>query len=221
MNPQKRYNRSGATARMPARGDQGTLLGATQARVTSDARRAVPASGRLLMPSRSRSRRGPPSGKFVMLSHWLLDSKSWRTMSPGPRALYVEIRRRFNGSNNGRITLSHREAAVKLSVHRNTVGAWFRELESRGFITATRGHFLGPSGVGETTHWALDEEAMDGLPPVKKFASWTPEQDQKPRTKNRTPRHKKQDGAEENPANSTGHSRSQPATVLKIVTARG
>ena len=53
-------------------------------------------------------------------------------MKPGPRALYVELKRRFNGSNNGAIYLSHRDAAVALNVHRNTVGPMFRELERRG-----------------------------------------------------------------------------------------
>ena len=43
--------------------------------------------------------------------------------------------------------------------------------------------------------WALDEEATpDMKPALKRFMSWT--QKQKPRTKNRTPRHSECDGAQ-------------------------
>lgn len=35
-------------------------------------------------------------------------------MTPGPRALYPELKRRFNGGNNGGLFLSHREAAYPL-----------------------------------------------------------------------------------------------------------
>ena len=63
------------------------------------------------------------AGRFVRLSERLQATAAWSDLKPGPRALYVEIRRRYNGMNNGRILLSHREAAEALNVHRNTVGA--------------------------------------------------------------------------------------------------
>jgi DNA-binding transcriptional regulator YhcF (GntR family) len=66
-------------------------------------------------------------------------------MKPGPRALYIEIKRRFNGTNNGEIFLSYRDAARALNVHRNTVGSWFEELQERGFITLTTPPHLGPA----------------------------------------------------------------------------
>ena len=88
---------------------------------------------------------------------------AWATLKPGPRALYVEMKRRYNGSNNGRITLSHREAARLLNVHRNTVGPWFAELERRGFIRMTQGPCLGPSGIGQSAHWALDESPASDM----------------------------------------------------------
>ena len=128
------------------------------------------------------------AGRHVQLPEWLQASEAWATLKPGPRALYVELKRRFNGSNNGRIILSHRDAAKLLNVHRNTLGAWFKELESRGFLRMTQGHHLGPSGIGLAAHWALEElptESMQAAP--KSFMSWTPIQ--KPRTENRTPCH--------------------------------
>lgn len=148
--------------------------------------------------------------KFVMLSEWFQSCPAWANLPPGPRALYIELKRRFTGSNNGEIKLSHREAATRLNVHRNTVGPWFDCLEERGFIRKTQGHCLGPNGVGQTAHWALEEEASnDGKPAGKSFMKWRPEK--YPRTKNMTPRHKKQDSRckQHNPS-------AEP--VLKIVT---
>ena len=123
-------------------------------------------------------------------------------MKPGPRALYVELKRRFNGSNNGAIYLSHRDAALALNVHRNTVGPMFRELERRGFIRLTVAPHLGPSGIGEASVWALEELAtQDGKMAGKAFMRWSEKQN--PRIKIVPPRHKKQDGKDATLAENT------------------
>lgn len=133
-------------------------------------------------------------GRHVHLDEWLQATVAWATMRPGPRALYIELKRRFNGKNNGQIFLSHRDAAEALSVHRNTVGPWFRELEARGFIRLTVGPHLGPSGIGEASVWALEElPTHDGKPAGKAFTWWAEKQN--PRTKSVPARHKKEDAA--------------------------
>lgn len=156
-------------------------------------------------------KRGGPGGKFVALPEWLQASAAWATLPPGPRALYVELKRRFTGSNNGQIFLSHRDAAAALAVHRNTVGPWFRELETRGFIRLTVGPHLGPSGIGQASVWELEElGTSDGMLATKSFMRWQPEK-QNPRTKSVPPRHKKQDGAGKTKPR-------EGATVLNFVT---
>jgi len=113
------------------------------------------------------------TGRHVQLPEWVQASQAWATLRPGPRALYIELKRRFNGGNNGRIILSHRDAAKALAVHRNTVGPWFQELQDRNFIRMTQAPFLGPSGVGQTSHWALEELPTDNLKSATKgFMSW-------------------------------------------------
>lgn len=155
-----------------------------------------------------RGKRG--AGRFVQLPEWLQASEAWATMKPGPRALYVELKRRFNGNNNGEIYLSHRDAAKALSAHRNTVGGWFDELESRGFIRQTTGPHLGPAGIGQASKWALEEESTpDGKPAGKAFMRWSEKQN--PRTKNRTARHRDCD-AEGDPDPQSG------GTVIEFVT---
>ena len=57
-----------------------------------------------------RGKRGS-GGKYVQLYEWFLQCESWQSLGVGPRALYVELKRFFNGSNNGAIFLSHRDAA--------------------------------------------------------------------------------------------------------------
>jgi DNA-binding transcriptional MocR family regulator len=92
------------------------------------------------------------------------------------------LKRRFTGSNNGRIILSHRDAAKALNVHRNTVGPWFTALQDRGFIRMTQAPHLGPTGIGKASVWALDELPTDDMKQARKqFAGWR--QNQNPRTK--------------------------------------
>lgn len=118
-----------------------------------------------------RHKRG--TGRFVQLTEYMQASHAWASLRPGPRALYIELKRRFNGTNNGELYLSHRDAANSLNVARNTVAGWFRELEQRGFIRKTVEHHLGPSGIGQASLYALEEETCDGKPATKGFMRWT------------------------------------------------
>lgn len=128
-------------------------------------------------------------GRHVQLQEWFQATEAWATLQPGPRALYVELKRRFNGNNNGKIFLSHRDAAGALNVHRNTVGAWFRELERHGFIRMTKGPRLGSEGNGKAAQWALCElPTHDGKRPDHSLRTWT--ETEKPRTKSVPIRHK-------------------------------
>lgn len=113
------------------------------------------------------------AGRHVQLPEWLQASEAWATLPPGPRALYVELKRRYNGSNNGEIILSHRDAAEAINVHRNSIAGYFKALERRGFIYLTKAPHLGPSGVGKASVWALDElPTNDKRPARKAFMSW-------------------------------------------------
>lgn len=114
------------------------------------------------------------AGRFVQLSERLQVTAAWRHLKPGPRALYIEIKRNFNGRNNGRIVLSHRQAAEALGVHRNTVGSWFNALIENGFIRLTTRPHLGPEGVGKAALLRLTEEACDGRAATREFEAWKP-----------------------------------------------
>jgi len=119
-------------------------------------------------------KKGKGAGRHVQLPEWVQATEAWSTMKPAPRALYIELKRRFNGVNNGAIILSHRDAATALNVHRNTIGGLFDTLQERGFIRMTQAPHLGPSGIGRASVWALEEVPLrEGHPAPKAFASWT------------------------------------------------
>lgn len=138
-----------------------------------------------------RGKRG--AGRHVQLPEYLQATEAWSSLPVGPRALYIELKRRYNGRNNGRIILSHREAAIALNVHRNTIGPWFKELERRELVAMTRAPYLGPEGVGRATWWALQElPTLDGKPATLGFLKWT--EVDRPRTKSGRRRHTDCDG---------------------------
>ncbi|EEX15851.1 conserved hypothetical protein [Citreicella sp. SE45] len=147
------------------------------------------------------------AGRFVQLTEYMQATAAWRDLKPGPRALYVELKRRFTGSNNGEIFLSYRDAAKLLNVHFNTVGAYFAALEDHGFIRMTVGPHLGPSGIGQAAKWALEEmPTQDGRPATKGFVTWQSEK--KPVTGTVTRR----------TGNRDMEQRQEARPVLKIVT---
>ena len=110
-----------------------------------------------------------------MITNAMADTPAWRSLKPAPRALYLEIKRQYRGGNNGRVLLSYRDAAVRLNSSHNSVGGWFKELEERGFIVCMQKHHLGPSGVGQTSHWRLTEYDYNGHKPTHDYRNWKPE----------------------------------------------
>jgi len=55
----------------------------------------------------------------VKLRFWLLNSPAWQSLPPAARALYIDIVKRYNGSNNGRIVMGVRDAAKLIGVSKD------------------------------------------------------------------------------------------------------
>ena len=95
-------------------------------------------------------------GKFLMLEGYLVRSAAWRSLRPNDRALYLELKWRYDGFNNGRIGLSVREAADSLNIGKNAVSSSFTDLQEKGFIDATvKGAFH--VKIKRATEWLLTE----------------------------------------------------------------
>ena len=119
-----------------------------------------------------RSKRGPP---FAMVLHWVMDTAAFRSLSPQAVAVYLVLLRIYNGSNNGSIALSARNAAERCNIAKDTATRAFRELIEKGFIElVTAGSFnlkLPHAAEYRLTHVRCDKTA--GLP-TKAFLRWQP-----------------------------------------------
>ena len=89
---------------------------------------------------RKRRTRRPAGGAmhWVMLEHYLVDCAAWRDLSANARVVYFDIKRRYNGKNNGTIRFSAREAMQTLNAKSSDTGARaLIELVDHGFIVVT------------------------------------------------------------------------------------
>ena len=68
-----------------------------------------------------------------MLRYDIMDSAAYAALSAVERCVYLAIKRRFNGHDNGELPLSCREAAELCNVSKNTAAAAFRGVQAKGF----------------------------------------------------------------------------------------
>ena len=111
--------------------------------------------------------------RFLKLDHWLLKTAAWRSLGTACRALYVVLAQRYNGSNNGEISMSVREAARLLHIAKDTATKAFHELEEKGFIKrAVCGSFNWK--LRHATTWILTTHDLGDAFATKDFARWLP-----------------------------------------------
>ncbi len=120
--------------------------------------------------SKGRGKHGP---RFLQLHHYLLHCEAWRSLKPVRRSIYIEIAQRFNGSNNGEISFSVREAASCVHCSKDTASEAFHELEEKGFI---RRNICGSFNykLRHATTWILTQHPHNGESPTKDFMKWKP-----------------------------------------------
>ncbi len=84
-----------------------------------------------------------PTSRFVRLDHSLLNSPAFCALTTTARALMIELAMLENGSNNGSLYLSIRDATARLGLSDNTAAQnAFNELQEMGFIEMTEAaHF--------------------------------------------------------------------------------
>jgi hypothetical protein len=76
--------------------------------------------------------------RYFQLHHYMMKTDAWRVLSAAARAVYLQIGFRYDGSNNGKISFSVRDAASECGLARDTAGRAFRELMDLGFIEERR-----------------------------------------------------------------------------------
>lgn len=130
------------------------------------------------MPNRQNQKgRSKTRGHFVRLDGFMLDSAAWCSLTPAERVVYVELRRRYNGKNNGLIALSVRDAADRCNINKDTARKALSRLQERGFTECvTPGGFS--LKLRHATEWRLLDERCDktGALPTKAFMRWRPQE---------------------------------------------
>lgn len=106
--------------------------------------------------------------RFVKLPHYLLEHPSWVELTPKAKLILIEIKRRYNGSNNGKITLSCREAGKVSGCSKDTALRALYELEYYGHIICrTSGTF----GNRHASEYILTAESYNNQPATN---NWKP-----------------------------------------------
>ncbi len=112
--------------------------------------------------------------KFILLEGYVLRTEAWRSLTPADRSLYLALKWKYDGLNNGRIGLGCREAAELMGVSsKDTANRSFDNLQDRGFIRLSK-----PSGFmtknRAAAEWRLTEYPCDvtGELPTKEFTRW-------------------------------------------------
>ena len=111
--------------------------------------------------------------KFIMIEGYVKRSAAWRALTPIERNAYIEVKWRYDGSNNGRIALGCRELSDELGMSRNTADRALDQLVEKGFIAKAK-----PSAFHiknrAATEWRLTEYKCDvmGDMPSKEFMRW-------------------------------------------------
>lgn len=123
--------------------------------------------GRSATASRISGEAPPPPG--AVLPEYLLGSAAYRSLSVHARCLLVEIRRQFDGKNNGSIVMPTRTAADLLGCTSATAVKAFADLQDRGFVVM-EGQDGGLSG--RVSSWSLTDLPMPGKPATNAFLRW-------------------------------------------------
>lgn len=137
------------------------------------------------MSRKNNRNRVASDGHFFQMYEWMMKSAAWQHSNVYERSLYLEIKRRYNGRNNGDIPMSHREGEALINSSNTAVEKAFKGLQVKGMIKPQlKGSFswkVTESGrsAGRSTRWLLTELPQD-LPNrvltggSKEFMKWQP-----------------------------------------------
>jgi len=113
--------------------------------------------------------RSGKSLKHIQHGEWMLKTPAYRSLHPYARSLLIEFYRKYNGQNNGYVSMSIREAQDLILVGRKAVERGLAELKDRGFIKVqTMGLFIN----GMATEYILSEFSLNDQLPSKDFMKW-------------------------------------------------
>jgi hypothetical protein len=115
--------------------------------------------------------RSKGDGQYANLPYGMLQSLAWRSLSGPAVKVWLELRTRFHGANNGQLIFSMDEASRLLGLGKATVQRAFTELQDKGFVVCTRkGQWYGRLA----STWATTERSIGGGMATNAWKSWRP-----------------------------------------------
>ena len=113
--------------------------------------------------------------RFVLYDYGLLQTEAFKYLKGGALKLLTVLRMRFNGINNGSISLSVREAATSINVSKETISKYFIELEDKGFIQLQqKGSFKYKKRHASSWSLTMEEDQQGNKP--RTFKHWKKDQ---------------------------------------------
>jgi hypothetical protein len=140
-------------------------------------------AGRVKAVCMAKTHREP---KHARLYDWETACPAYRSLNVYARALLIEYKRKYNGHNNGGISMSFREACVLVGCSNTPMRLAHVQLIDRGFIKITKpgkfGDRIFAGGPLRASTWTLTEYAIDepvriAAVPTKDFMRWQPPAD--------------------------------------------
>ena len=109
------------------------------------------------------------SERFIKLTYHMLGSEAFRSLSGGAIKVWIELRSRFNGGNNGKICLSMEQASKLLGMSKSTVKRAYDELREKGFIKLRKkGHWYGR----QANEWEVTDKGHQGHLSTNDWKLW-------------------------------------------------
>ena len=101
--------------------------------------------------------------RFKALPFIMLENTTWRSLNGNSIKIYLEICRRYNGSNNGNVSFSYNEGVELFGMGKSTISRSLKQLEVFGFIKRNKvGTFFGR----KATSYFITNERTNNTPPT-------------------------------------------------------
>jgi hypothetical protein len=107
--------------------------------------------------------------RFLRRTLEMLDSPAYRDLKPADRCLLEEFQRIFMPHRNGALSISTRNAMIRLNVSEPTAIKAFKNLETHGFIVLMKGQLWQQRKARE---WRLTFEPCNGREPTDEWRGW-------------------------------------------------
>ena len=120
--------------------------------------------------------RSKGDGQYLPVPYTMAHCEAFRSLSGSALKVWVELRSRYNGTNNGRVSLSYQNAADVLHMSKSSVTRAFQELKEKGFVKLRRqGQWYGRLAA----EYVLTDQSFEGNKPTRDWQNWKPSQKSK------------------------------------------